>query len=138
MKKAKVKMKTQSFTCSNPECGRVFADPIIVHDLSLKNGSSYRACPYCLTEMVIEKASEFREEKRIPKKIRAKTREAKAQPPKAKAKLAQPSLEEHKCPHYFGYLSHRSKKEKIPEECMICEKIVQCMLKKVTGQVGNP
>jgi len=30
-------------------------------------------------------------------------------------------------------LSERSRKEKIPDECMICEEIVQCMLKKVTG-----
>jgi hypothetical protein len=30
-------------------------------------------------------------------------------------------------------LSKRSSKEKIPEECMMCENIVQCMLKNVTG-----
>jgi hypothetical protein len=130
MKKTKAKMKSQSFTCSNPECGRVFANPIIVQDLSSKNESSYCACPYCLTEVVMEKTSEVKEEKRTLKKKRAKIKEVKAQPPKVK--LAQPSLEKHKCPYYFGYLSQRSKKEKIPEECMTCEKIVQCMLKKVT------
>jgi hypothetical protein len=37
------------------------------------------------------------------------------------------------CKHHFGYLSQRSSKEKIPEECITCENIVQCMLKNVTG-----
>jgi hypothetical protein len=37
------------------------------------------------------------------------------------------------CTHHLGYLSERSSKEKIPEECMMCENIVQCMLKNVTG-----
>jgi hypothetical protein len=132
MKKAKTKMKSQSFTCPNPECGRVFANPIIVQNLNSENGGSYYACPYCLTEVVIEETSEVKEEKRALKKKRAKIKEAKAQSPKVKL-TQQSSLKKHKCPYYFGYLSQRSKKEKIPEECMTCEKIVQCMLKKVTG-----
>ena len=37
------------------------------------------------------------------------------------------------CAHQFGYLSKRSSKEQIPEECMMCEDIVKCMLKGMTG-----
>ncbi|MBE0519736.1 hypothetical protein IBX35_01655 [Candidatus Bathyarchaeota archaeon] len=132
MKKAKTKMKSQSFTCSNPECERVFANPIIVQNLSSKNESSYSACPYCLTEIVIETNSEVEEEKRTVKKKRAKIEEPIAQPTKLKP-AEQLSLKDNKCPYHFGYLSQRSRKEEIPEECMTCEKIVQCMLKKVTG-----
>jgi hypothetical protein len=40
--------------------------------------------------------------------------------------------EKAECKHYFGYLSQRSSKEGVPEECIICEKIVQYMLKTVT------
>jgi len=127
MKKAKMKMNSQSFTCSNPECGRVFANPIIVQDLTSKTESSYSACPYCLTEIVIETNSEVKEEKQTLKKKRAK-----AQPPKLKP-AEKSSVKDNKCPYHFGYLSQRSRKEEIPEECMTCEKIVQCMLKKVTG-----
>ena len=132
MKKAKAKMKSQSFACSNPECERVFANPIIVQDLTSKNESSYSACPYCLTEILIEKNSEVEEERRTLEKKRAIIKKAKALPPKLKS-AEQLSLKENKCPYHFGYLSQRSKKEEIPEECMTCEKIVQCMLKKVTG-----
>jgi len=125
MNKTKAKTQSQSFTCSNPECGRVFVNPIIVQDLSLKGESSYCACPYCLTETLTEKNFEVEEEKR------SGIEEEKAQPLKKPAR--QPSLKEQKCLHHFGYLSQRSRKEKISDECMICEEIVQCMLKKVTG-----
>jgi len=38
-----------------------------------------------------------------------------------------------KCLHHLGYLSQRPRGEKIPEECMTCEKIVECMLSKLKG-----
>jgi len=31
------------------------------------------------------------------------------------------------CPHRFGYLASRPKNDSIPEECLICPKIVNCM-----------
>jgi hypothetical protein len=36
-----------------------------------------------------------------------------------------------KCKYYFGYLSERSKREKITEDCVTCEKTVECMLAKL-------
>lgn len=35
------------------------------------------------------------------------------------------------CPHHLGYLSERSSKGQIPDECMMCKEIVACMLKKM-------
>ena len=35
------------------------------------------------------------------------------------------------CRHYLGYLSEKSAKEQIPDECMMCKDIVACMLKKM-------
>ena len=132
MKKAKTKIKSQRYKCSNSECEMVFANPIIVQDLTSKNESSYSACPYCLTEIMIEEDSEVEEEKRTVKKKRTIIEKAEAQPPKLKP-AEQLSLEENECLYHFGYLSQRSRKEEIPEECMTCKKIVECMLKKVTG-----
>jgi PP-loop superfamily ATP-utilizing enzyme len=34
------------------------------------------------------------------------------------------------CRNHFGYLSERSLKQRIPDECMTCKEIVHCMLKK--------
>jgi hypothetical protein len=47
--------------------------------------------------------------------------------------VQQPSIEAVDCKHHFGYLSERSKSEALPEECIVCPKIVQCMLKSVSG-----
>ncbi|MEM1539366.1 MAG: hypothetical protein QXW82_01250 [Candidatus Bathyarchaeia archaeon] len=35
------------------------------------------------------------------------------------------------CPHYFGYLRERPREEGIPEECLTCEKVVECMLSEL-------
>lgn len=134
--KKKETMTSQSFTCSNPKCGKVYASPIIVQDLNSKNEFSYHACPYCLTEVVIAKASKLIKTKRKQKKKGAKKRvkieEKKVQ--SRKAEIAQHlSTQKHKCPKHFGYLSQRSRKSKIPEECIICKRIVQCMFEKAAG-----
>jgi hypothetical protein len=30
------------------------------------------------------------------------------------------------CTHYFGYLHERQKSQEIPNECLTCEKVIQC------------
>ncbi|MGB9854086.1 MAG: hypothetical protein ACPLRY_04685 [Candidatus Bathyarchaeales archaeon] len=42
------------------------------------------------------------------------------------------------CPHYFGYLGKRAKGEGIPEECLACEKAVECMLSEPEGTSLKP
>gem|GEM_PF-3387508 len=37
--------------------------------------------------------------------------------------------------HIISVFERRSAKDRLPEECMVCPKIVQCMLKGVTGWV---
>jgi len=31
-----------------------------------------------------------------------------------------------KCPHHFGYLANRPKNASIPEECLTCQKMLEC------------
>jgi len=33
-----------------------------------------------------------------------------------------------KCSHYFGYLARQGKVTSFPEECLICQKVVDCLL----------
>lgn len=47
--------------------------------------------------------------------------EEKVEPPQATSE----------CTHYLGYLSEKSSKEQIPDECIMCKDIVTCMLKKM-------
>jgi len=37
------------------------------------------------------------------------------------------------CSHHLGYLSEKSSKDQIPDECMMCKEIVTCMLKKMNA-----
>ena len=41
-------------------------------------------------------------------------------------KQPQTKTTESKCKHYCGYLKNRNKAEEIPEECLTCEKLIQC------------
>lgn len=121
-KKRKV-TENQSYTCINPSCQRIFANPIKVENISLKN-KVYEACPYCLTEIKTEKGvSVF--EKQMP------TDEKGAEALVEAEKTVPSTAETEECKYHFGYLSERTTKEGLPEECLLCGKIVQCMLKNV-------
>jgi hypothetical protein len=82
----------------------------------------YDACPCCLTEINPvndltvtwdePKDTEVEEEKHAEEKVELHEK---------------PS----ECVYHIGYLSERSSKEQIPDECMMCKDIVTCMLKKM-------
>jgi hypothetical protein len=120
--------ETRSYTCPNPSCGKVFTNPIKAENLCSKDAEVYNACPFCLTE-ITEDSTTIEEENDLEIK-KTEIEEASVH---SKAKMLTESSKAQKCTHHFGYLSQRSSKEKIPEECMMCENIVQCMLKNVTG-----
>jgi hypothetical protein len=84
-----------------------------------------------LTEITLEKKAITIEEKKNLEKKKTKSEQASVHSKKETIAESPPKVQ--KCTHQFGYLSKRSAKEKIPEECMMCENIVQCMLKNVTG-----
>jgi hypothetical protein len=98
----------------------------------------YDACPYCLTEIKLEEeAPPTFEEPEIQE-----PEETEKLPEEAEAEVEEtPSVEEpvktaeapSDCLHYLGYLSEKSSKEQIPDECMMCKDIVTCMLKKMKG-----
>jgi len=123
-------MENQSYTCPNPSCGKVFTNPIKAENLCPKNAEVYDACPFCLTEITVESSTNIEEEKNLEIK---KTEREETSMYSKKETMAESPPKMQKCTHQFGYLSKRSAKEKIPEECMMCENIVQCMLKNVTG-----
>ncbi len=41
---------------------------------------------------------------------------------------AEKKKEEGKCPYHFGYLKEKPKEMPIPEECLTCPKMLECML----------
>jgi DNA-directed RNA polymerase subunit RPC12/RpoP len=129
-KNTKMTLENRSFTCENPKCGRTFAEPVLVEDLASQKSNPYYACPYCLTEIMLEKEPEIGADEQNLDKEKTKTEPPKVpEPEPAEETPDQQSSKPQECPHYFGYLSTRSKKDPIPEECMTCDKLVECMLK---------
>ena len=123
-KKKESPTEKQNIICPNPLCGKTFTNTIKVENM--KSNTVYEACPYCLTEITVEKLASMGKRKVLKEKGKTK---------KEKPKDVQtvPVAEEKKCKHYFGYLSKRSAKKEIPDECIVCERIVQCMLKNISG-----
>lgn len=35
---------------------------------------------------------------------------------------------DNECTHHFGYLAKRPKNSSFPEECILCEKVVECLI----------
>ena len=113
--------KSSAFTCPNVSCGKVFTKPLRALNLQQDSEGPYDACPYCLTEITPDNGLMVTCDE--PKETEAEeeyTEEQDEIPEK-------PS----ECGYHLGYLSERSSKEKIPDECMMCKDIVECMLKKM-------
>jgi len=115
------------FTCSNSSCGLVFSKPIRVKNLCAES-EVYDACPRCFTT-IDETDSAPGIEARASSTVDASEEKAARD---VEDKRTEP-LASAKCTHRFGYLCERPKNEKMPDECMMCEIIVKCMLKRVTG-----
>jgi hypothetical protein len=127
MPRKKDRVETESkFTCPNVACGLVFPKPLKVKNLSAQDSEVYDACPRCLTEITSAGAPLV-----VGAKLGAENDENVETASSTKKLKTQPQSVVH-CSRHFGYLSERSKNETIPDECVICENIVKCMLKAVT------
>lgn len=114
--------KNNAFTCPNVSCGKVFTKPLRALNLQQDSEGSYDACPYCLTEITLD--DDLTVSCDEPKETEAEEKEYTEE----RAEIPENPSE---CGYHLGYLSERSPKEKIPDECMMCKDIVECMLKKM-------
>jgi len=105
--------------CPNLKCQRKIEEPILLKSLSTAPKEQYYACPHCFTKL------EVGIENVQPRKEEEKTEREK---PPLKA-LEKEETGPSECSHHFGYLAKRPKNAPIPQGCLICSKIVQCMLK---------
>ncbi|MBT0160112.1 hypothetical protein G4O51_09020 [Candidatus Bathyarchaeota archaeon A05DMB-2] len=115
--------KVSTFTCPNNSCGRVFLKPIKALNLQANAAGPYDACPYCLTEIIVE--NELPVESDEPKMVEV---EEELEPVESTIDASEKA---HGCGYHLGYLSERSLKDQIPDSCMTCKDIVECMLKKM-------
>lgn len=103
-------------------CGRQYENSIQVTNLSTNPLQTYNACPFCFTKLsgLIDKEKlEVTIEKPMEKlDPLLKT--------SSKGKLD--TKKDADCPQYLGYLKKRPKNAPIPDTCLTCEKMVQCIL----------
>ena len=107
--------------CFCEACGRTFENPIRLTNLSATPLQIYNACPFCFSKLdedvVLEELDNLKvlslKDSNIGFEEKQKNRK---------------SLEPTGCPHYFGYLKKRPKNTPIPEACLTCEKMIQCVL----------
>ena len=118
----------KTLTCQNPSCKKTFAAPLKTLNLQQTPPIPYFSCPNCLTKVepidealkIEEKIEEVPLKKELPKTIQAE--------PKEKPKSDERATS---CHYHPGYLSERTGKEAIPDDCLICKDILDCMLKKM-------
>ncbi len=113
--------ETAQLTCSNKSCGKVFDKPLIAVNLQKDSNAPYSACPYCLTE-IPTLATEI-ESKNSPE-----TSIEISQPEKKPALNKEETSAESTCKHHLGYLKEKEQKQNIPDECILCAKVIDCML----------
>src|SRR5208283_1691868 len=104
-------------TCPNNECNKVITKPLTTLNLQQSSKKSYNACPYCLTE-ITENESKNPQTKNV------------AEIDVLEDKTSQNLEKLSDCKHYFGYMSEKEHKEQMPEECIMCSKIIECMAKE--------
>lgn len=108
--------ETAGFICPNASCGKVFVKPLKAVKVGI-SPEPYDACPFCLTEIP-----------RDAHRIKGTLKEEIAHQTNTQ-KLTESSSITSECKNRFGYLSQKAVKEKIPDECLTCRAIIQCMLK---------
>lgn len=99
-------------------CKETFQKPILATISSSGSVQTYYACPNCLskvTSMKSHKSEESKEtlisEKDFKKAVKTKHED---------------TVE---CKHSLGYLKNRPKDTPIPDECLTCEKMIECLLR---------
>jgi len=97
-------------------CGENFEKPILATIVSGVSSRTYYACPRCLTkvgDVKPAKREEGREEEKASTVVVRKSGKS--------------DSDETECEHFFGYLRKRPKNTPIPDECLTCSKMVECL-----------
>jgi hypothetical protein len=110
--------KKKMLTCQNNSCKKNFEAPLKTLNLQAAPTEIYNACPYCLTKI--------KEPEKSPENLQAKANHM-----KTKDTLDKNNDNLTKCHFHKGYLSERTTKENIPDECLVCKDILECMLRKM-------
>jgi hypothetical protein len=108
--------------CQNASCKKSFNVPLKTLNLQRSPREIYNACPFCLTELKTP-------EKRAEIQFENLKEEANQREIKEKSDINKDNSTN--CHFHLGYLSERTSKDNIPDECLVCNDILECMLRKM-------
>ncbi|MEM3580744.1 MAG: hypothetical protein QXH40_02835 [Candidatus Bathyarchaeia archaeon] len=97
-------------------CGENFEKPILATIVSGDSSKTYYACPRCLTKVGEVKTTGHDQGEEAEKSSMVVLR-----------KKEESESEEVKCKHFLGYLKKRPKNTPIPDECLTCSKMIECL-----------
>jgi hypothetical protein len=116
----------EMLTCPNEACGKVITNPLKTLNRQQSTKEPYNACPYCLTEITLaEPETEYPSEETA-----TETSLFEEEPSQNQEKIPG-------CKHYFGYMNEKEHKLQMPEECMLCPQIIDCMDKNNGSTKGK-
>lgn len=104
-------------TCPNNKCGKVFDKPLQTINLQQNSDTPYNSCPYCFTEITLPESE-----------IENPSEESFTEIELDKEESAEVLEETIICNHHLGYLKEKELKQQIPEECILCTRVIDCML----------
>jgi hypothetical protein len=113
------------FICQNPSCKTVFTAPLKTLNLQENPTEPYYACPFCLTR--IEEVPLSIDEQPTQKPSEKKEKQENHTKHASNKNGEKPSS----CGFHLGYLSERPQNTPIPDDCLVCKSIVECMLKRM-------
>ena len=127
-----------SLICPNKDCGRVVTKSLSTLNIDKDSRKTYNSCPFCLTELFLnETKNEGQIEKEVSEiefeekhDIEKKEDEDKGSNHEVDVKsVVQNEANKLDCKYHLGYLGEE-KHEQIPDECLVCLQIIECMHQK--------
>jgi len=111
-------------------CGRVVSVPVRLTDLSHRPlEETYYACPFCFSRLDVEDVVEHLELSHAHKVVASASSVDVGGSKGRQGGKSVATAVAINCSHEFGYLRSRPKDSAIPDECLTCPKILQCMVK---------
>lgn len=113
--------------CGYVRCGRSFSTPVRLTDFSHQPSSeTYFACPYCFSKVDEHEHPESKLFHGVGYEVSSRDdAESLKRGEPLNTSKAETTVN---CPHKLGYLKKRSKDQAIPDSCLTCPNILQCMV----------
>jgi hypothetical protein len=101
----------EKLKCPYKGCEKSFDKPAVLTDSSTMPRETYYACPHCMSKLDI---------------LVDNMKIVSVKPTEYPKVFDSPA----KCAHYIGFLNAIPKDAPIPDECLICPKVLQCGVRK--------